>query len=87
MPLTIPRTAYDLMRERCQAQDRRLNRVALARPVPVRETVALRAAADVPFTPPAVSILAPKPETAADVHAFVVQEFREAQAKMKQIAR
>jgi len=74
-------TAYDVMRERSQAQDRRLNRVVPARPVPVSETVSLRAAADVPFTPRAVSILAPKAATPYDLRNFVAQEFREAQRK------
>jgi|GEM_PF-4307849 len=79
----IPQTAYALMRERCRAQDRRLNQVVLPRPVPVREAVALRPADQVPFTPPAVSIFAPKPETAADVHEFVLEQFREAAKKGK----
>jgi len=75
------RTAYDLARQRFQAQDRRLRHVALARPVPVRETVAKRPAEDVPFTPPAVTILKPKPETPEDVRRFVVEQFREAARK------
>ena len=75
------RTAWQIARERSQAQDRRLNRVALARPVPVRETVSLRAAADVSLTPRAVIIHAPKAATPYDLRNFVAQEFREAQRK------
>lgn len=75
------RTAWELARERARQQDRRLRRVALAKPLPVLKAVAKRPADVVPFTPPAVSILAPKPETAEDVRRFVVEEFREAARK------
>lgn len=74
-------TAWQIAKERMRAQERRLQRVALAKPVPVRASVLHRPAEVVPFTPPAVTIMAPKPETPADVHAFVLEEFREAQKK------
>lgn len=79
--MTPFKTAWELARERARQQDRRLGRIALARPVPLRETVAKRPAEAVPFTPPAVTILAPKAETAEDVRRFVVEQFREASRK------
>jgi hypothetical protein len=73
--MTRFRSAYDLARERFRAQDQRIRRVALAKPIPVREAVSRRPAEEVPFTPPPISIMAPKPETALDVHRFVMDQF------------
>lgn len=79
--MTRFKTAYDLARDRFRAQDQRLRRVHLAKPVPIREAVSKRPAEEVPFTPPPISIMAPKPETALDVRRFIIEEFREAQKK------
>jgi hypothetical protein len=73
------KSAYAIARERFQAQDRRLRRVQVPKPVPIREAVAKRPADQIPFTPPPISIM--PPETALDVHRFVLEEFREAQKK------
>lgn len=81
------KTAYEIIRERMQALDRRLSRQAPPRAAPVKEAVAKRLAAAVPFTPPAISILAPKPDDALTIRRFVRDEFREAQAKKKAIVR
>jgi hypothetical protein len=82
-----PKTAYHLAREKFRALDRRLSRVAAKRPEPVRQALAIRPAANVPNHQPAITIMAPKPETAATIRAFVREEFAEAQRKKKAIAR
>jgi len=75
-------TAYAIAQERWRAQSMRLQRVALARPLPVRSTVGKRNAADVPFTPRPISVLRPVgSDTDATLRAFVVAEFREAAKK------
>lgn len=74
-------TAWQIARDRAQQQDRRLQRVQLARPKPVTPTVALRPSEQVPFTPRPVTILKPVADTPLTLKAFVREEFREAAKK------
>lgn len=75
------RTAYDIARDRMRSLDRRLSRLPITKTSPVKQGASKRLAAVVPFTPPAISILAPKPDDALTIKRFVQAEFREAQKK------
>jgi len=80
--MTTPfRTSYQIARERFRALDRRLSRVARKPPVPLRVTVALRPAAEVPYLLVPPSFMRPEPETDLTIRRFVVEEFREAARK------
>lgn len=79
------KTAYEIARERLRAVDRRLS--APPKSKPLKQAVSIRLAEEIPYTPVAISIMAPKPDTAETIHRFVRDEFREAQAKKKAIAR
>ena len=76
------KTAYDLARERFRALDRRLSRVAAKRPSPMRQALAIRPAADVPYQQAPISIFAPRPETPATVHEFVLRQFTPAARRL-----
>lgn len=73
------KSAYDLARERFRALDQRQS--ARARAQPLKQAVAKRNAAVIPFTPKAISILKPAPQNKWTISNFVREEFREAQRK------
>lgn len=75
------RTAYDIARERFRAFDRKLSYLPAPKPSPVQHGASKRLAAVVPFSPKAISILAPKPDDAMTIRRFVLQQFVDAQKK------
>ena len=85
--MSLPKTAYELAREKFRSLDRRLTRVATKRPSAVRQSLAIRLAADVAYQQAPISIMAPRPDDASTIHRFVIDQFREAQARKKAISR